>query len=92
MIQAIVLVKVERTSIPQTAQALLEIEGVTEVYSVTGEYDLVVMIRVKEYERLAEVVTERLAGVKSILNTSTMVAFKIYSRADLEQSWQIGVD
>lgn len=92
MIQAIILVKVERTSIPQTAQSLLEIEGVTEVFSVTGEYDLVAMIRVKEYESLAEVVTEKLAGVKTITDTSTMVAFKVYSRADLEQSWQIGVD
>ena len=92
MIQAIVLINVERTSIPQTAQKLLEIEGVTEVYSVTGEYDLVALIRVKEYERLAEVVTERLAGIKTITNTATMVAFKVYSKADLEQTWQIGVD
>ena len=92
MIQAIVLIRVERTSIPQTAQQLLDIEGVTEVFSVTGEYDLVAMIRVKEYERLAEVVTERLSSVKTITHTSTMVAFKVYSRADLEQTWQIGVD
>ncbi len=92
MIQAIIMLKVERTSIPQTAQQLLEIPGIVEVYSVTGDHDLIAMIRVKEYESLAEVVTERMAAITTITNTSTMVAFKVYSRADLEQSWQIGVD
>ncbi len=92
MIQAVVLIKVERGQVPQTAQKLLDIEGVREVFSVTGEYDLVAMVRVKEYEQLAEVVTEQVAALDTITGTSTMVAFKIYSREDLEQTWQIGVD
>ncbi|MEI6046922.1 MAG: Lrp/AsnC ligand binding domain-containing protein [Chloroflexota bacterium] len=92
MIQALVLIKVERSSIPHTAEQLLEIKGITEVFSVTGEYDLVAMIRLKEYEDLALVVTEKIAKVETILKTETMLAFKVYSRADLEQSWQIGVD
>lgn len=92
MIQAIILIKVERTSIPKTAQELLSIEGVQEVFSVTGEYDLVAMVKVREYESLAEVVTENIARITTIQDTSTMVAFKVYSREDLEQTWQIGVD
>lgn len=92
MLQALILMNVARTSIPQTAQKLLEIHGINEVYSVTGEYDLVAIVRVPEYEMLAEVVTEQLAKIDSITRTETMVAFKMYSREDLEQSWQIGVD
>lgn len=92
MVQAIILIKVERTSIPATAQKLLAIEGVQEVFSVTGEYDLVAMVRVKEYDSLAEVVTGEIARITTIQDTSTMVAFKVYSREDLEQTWQIGVD
>jgi DNA-binding Lrp family transcriptional regulator len=92
MVQALILINVQRTYIPQTAQKLLEIEGVSEVYSVTGDYDLVALVRVAEYDDLAEVVTERLAAIETITKTQTMVAFKMYSRADLEQSWQIGVD
>ena len=92
MVQAIVMMNVQRTSIPQTAQKLLEIEGVSEVFSVTGDYDLVVLIKVPEYEELAQVVTERLAALDTIIKTQTLVAFKCYSRADLEQSWQIGVE
>jgi DNA-binding Lrp family transcriptional regulator len=92
MVQALILINVQRTYIPQTAQKLLEIEGVSEVYSVTGDYDLVALVKVAEYDDLAEVVTERLAAIETITKTQTMVAFKMYSRADLEQSWQIGVD
>ncbi len=92
MIQAFVMMKVERSSIPQTAQRLLEFEGIAEVYSVTGDYDLIALVKVKEYDQLAEVVTGQMSAVETITSTSTMLAFKVYSRADLEQSWQIGVD
>lgn len=86
------MINVQRSFIPQTAQKLLEIKGIREVYSVTGDYDLVAIVSVAEYDELAEVVTERLAAIETITKTQTMVAFKVYSRADLEQSWQIGVD
>ncbi len=92
MIQALLMINVQRGFIPQTAQKLLEIKGIREVYSVTGDYDLVAIVGVAEYDELAEVVTERLAAIETITKTQTMVAFKVYSRADLEQSWQIGVD
>ena len=78
MISALVLLNVRRDAVNSTAQALLHIPGVAEVYSVTGEYDLVV--------------TERMITLEAITRTQTMVAFKAYSREDLEQAWDIGVE
>jgi DNA-binding Lrp family transcriptional regulator len=92
MIQALVLIKSERGSVPETAQELLKIDGIYEVFSVTGEHDLVALVRVKEYDELATVVTGQLAQIKSITHTTTMVAFKVYSREDIEQSFNIGVE
>ncbi len=92
MITALVLMNVARGAINATAQALLEIPGVAEVYSVTGEYDLVALLKLARYEDLAEVVTERMIALDAILRTQTMMAFKAYSREDLEQAWDIGVE
>jgi DNA-binding Lrp family transcriptional regulator len=92
MISALVLMNVARSSVNATAQALLEIPGVAEVYSVTGEYDLVAILRLARHEDLSEVVTERMTKIAGILQTRTMIAFKAYSREDLEQAWDIGVE
>jgi DNA-binding Lrp family transcriptional regulator len=92
MISALVLINVQRRMVNATAQALLEIPGVAEVYSVTGEYDLVAILRLAQHEDLAEVVTERMTKIDGILQTRTMIAFKAYSREDLEQAWDIGVE
>jgi DNA-binding Lrp family transcriptional regulator len=92
MISALVLLNVRRDAINATAQALLGIPGVAEVYSVTGEYDLVVVLHLARYEDLAEVVTERMIALEAITRTQTMMAFKAYSREDLEQAWDIGVE
>jgi len=92
MISAVVLITVKRTLVNATAQALLEIPGVAEVYSVTGEYDLVAILRLAQHEDLAEVVTERMTKIEGIEQTRTMIAFKAYSREDLEQAWDIGVE
>ncbi len=92
MITALVLMNVARGAINATAQALLEIPGVAEVYSVTGEYDLVALLKLARYEDLAEVVTERMIALDAIQRTQTMMAFKAYSREDLEQAWDIGVE
>jgi DNA-binding Lrp family transcriptional regulator len=92
MVSALVLMNVQRDAINATAQKLLEIPGVAEVYSVTGEYDLVAVLHLARYEDLAEVVTERMVALETILRTQTMMAFKAYSRADLEQAWDIGVE
>jgi len=92
MISALVLLNVRRDAINATAQALLGIHGVAEAYSVTGEYDLVVVLHLARYEDLAEVVTERMIALEAITRTQTMMAFKAYSREDLEQAWDIGVE
>ncbi len=92
MITAIVLINTARQRVKQTAEALLEIEEVKEVYSVTGEYDLMAILRVKEYDALADVVTSRFAALADITNTRTMVAFQCYSRRDVEEMWSIGLD
>ncbi len=92
MITAFVLIKTERHRIPQTAEDLLEVEGVAEVYSVAGEYDLIAILRLKQYDQLAEVVTSKLARVDGIVNTQTLMAFQCYSKKDLEHMWAIGVE
>jgi DNA-binding Lrp family transcriptional regulator len=92
MITALVLMNVRRDAINSTAQALLGIPGVAEVYSVTGEYDLVAVLHLARYEDLADVVTSRMIAIDSIVRTQTMMAFKAYSREDLEQAWDIGVE
>ena len=92
MITTIVLVRAEPALIPQVAQRLAEIEGVTEVYSVSGEWDLVVIVRVPEYEMIASVVTETFPTVPGIQRTQTLTAFRAYSKRDLQQAWDIGVE
>lgn len=91
MITALILMNVERGAVNETAQSLLGIVGVAEVYSVTGEWDLVAVLRLPNYEDLAGVVTEQMVTLKAIRRTQTMMAFKAYSREDLEQAWDLGV-
>ncbi len=92
MISALVLINAQRGQVNETAQSLLEIDGVAEVYSVTGEYDLVALLRLHEYDDLADVVTNRMVHLPGILKTHTLLAFKCYSKADLQQAWDIGVE
>ena len=92
MITTIVLIKADPKRIPEAAIKLAGIEGVQEVYSVSGEWDLVAIVRVAEYQDIAEVVTERFPAVTGITRTQTLTAFRAYSRKDLEQAWDIGVD
>ncbi len=92
MLTALVLINAKRGTVNETAQALLAIPGVAEVYSVTGEFDLVAVLRLAKYEDLADVVTERMMTVEGITRTQTLMAFKAYSREDLEQAWDIGVE
>ena len=92
MITALVLMNVEREAVNETAQQLLAIPGVAEVYSVTGEYDLVALLRLHKYEDLAEVVTGRMVQISGITKTNTLMAFQCYSKADLQQAWDIGLE
>lgn len=92
MITALVLINVQRGQVNETAQSLLEIDGVAEVYSVTGEYDLVALLRLSHYDDLADVVTARMMQLPTITKTHTLMAFQRYSRADLQQAWDIGIE
>ena len=85
MVTAIVLVNTERGRVVDVAQQLVEIDGVSEVFSVAGRYDLVAIIRVASNERMAELVTGHLLNVAGVANTETLTAFKAYSRYDLER-------
>ena len=89
---AVVLVTTESERVSEAAQAMLKIEGVTEVYSVTGPYDLVVMVRIPDFERMAQIVPEKLAQVPGVARTETMVAFRTYSDYDLDRMWSQGLE
>ena len=92
MITTIVLIKCDPKTIPQSAVKLAGIDGVTEVYSVSGEWDLVAIVKVAEYERIAQVVTEEFTRVPGIERTQTLTAFRAYSKQDLEQASDIGLE
>jgi DNA-binding Lrp family transcriptional regulator len=92
VITTIVLIKADPKRIPDCAKELAGIDGVQEVYSVSGEWDLVAIVKVPEYEQIAAVVTERFPRVAAIERTQTLTAFRQYSKKDLEQAWDIGVD
>lgn len=89
MITAIVLLNVARTQVNAVAETLAEMAGISEVYSVTGEFDLVAIVRVATNEDLAALVTEGLVAVPGIEKTTTMLAFKAYSRHDLESMFSL---
>ena len=92
VISAIVLINAEVDRIPEVAQAIAELEGVTEVYSVAGDADLIAMIRVKEHEQLNDVIADRLNKVQGVIGTNTHIAFRTYSKHDLEAAFSLGLD
>ncbi len=92
MVNAIVLLKVKRTKINLVAQNLADLDGISEVYSVGGRYDLVAILRVPDNDSLAELVTERMHQVKGITDTETLIAFRTYSQHDLAGMFSIGLD
>jgi len=87
---AIVLIEAERTAMPSLGGQLADLDGVAEAYSVTGEWDFVAIIRVREQEELAPLITGRLAQLDGIKRTHTMVAFEVFSEHDLEALFSIG--
>jgi len=92
MVTGIVLLTVERDKINNVAETIVDIDGISEVYSVGGRIDLVAIIRVKDNEQIADIVTNQLLKVKGIETSETLIAFKIYSRHDLESMFSIGID
>ena len=91
MVTSIILMNVERTKINEVAAQLVEIKGISEVYSVSGKYDLIAIVRVSSNDDLAALVTDNLRNLESILKTDTMLAFKTFSRHDLEAMFAVGM-
>ena len=92
MITAIVFVKADVARIPEVAEAIAALDGVSEVYSVTGQVDLIVMVRVRSHEDVAAVVADQLNKVPGVASTETHIAFRAYSRHDLETAFALGLD
>ncbi|GLZ39183.1 Lrp/AsnC ligand binding domain-containing protein [Actinokineospora sp. NBRC 105648] len=92
MVTAIVLISAATDRIPETAQAIADIEGVAEVYSCAGDVDLVAVVRVEGHEELATLVPGRISKVAGVLDTDTHIAFRSYSRRDTDAAFDLGED
>ena len=91
MVTSIILMNVERTKINEVAELLKALPGISEVYSVSGNYDLVAIVRVATNDELADLVTKKMRSIPAIEKTETMLAFKAYSQHDLEAMFAVGM-
>jgi DNA-binding Lrp family transcriptional regulator len=92
VITAIVMVHTAADRIPETAQAIADLPGVSEVYSCAGDVDLIAVVRVAEHDQLADVIAGRLSKIEGVRRTDTHIAFRSYSRADTEATFSAGLD
>ncbi|MBT8067257.1 MAG: Lrp/AsnC ligand binding domain-containing protein [Gammaproteobacteria bacterium] len=92
MVTAIVLIKAETNRIPDLAEKIAEMQGVSEVFSVAGRFDLVAIVRVTRNEDLADVISDKMRLQEGIVETETMIAFRAYSRQELEAGFELGLD
>jgi DNA-binding Lrp family transcriptional regulator len=92
MVTSVVLVKANREGVRTLGPKLAEVEGVAEVYTVTGDWDFVAIVRVREHDDLAKTVTQGLLGLEGIERTNTMVAFQQFSSHDLEAMFGLGLE
>lgn len=92
MITAIILIEADVKRIPETAALIADLEGVSEVYSVTGDHDLIALARVRNHADFATVIADKLSKIDGVLSTSTHIAFETYSRHDLEAAFDLGID
>lgn len=92
MITAFVMINVATDKIPEVAQTIADIEGVSEVYSVAGHHDLIAVVRVREFDEVADVIAGRIDKVPGVQGSETQIAFRAYSRHDLEAAFAIGFD
>jgi DNA-binding Lrp family transcriptional regulator len=91
VITAIVMIDCATDSIPEVAEALATLPGVSEVYSVTGDVDLIAIVRVREFDQVAEVIAGSIAKTPGVLGTDSHLAFRAYSSRDLEEAFAIGL-
>ncbi len=92
MVNAIVMIDAENSRIPDIASEIAGMKGVSEAFSVTGEWDIIAIIRVDEYEEIADVISDGISKVDGVLSTKTHFAFKTYSQADLDEAFHLGLD
>ena len=92
MITAIVMISVEADKIPEVAGAIADLEGVSEVYSVAGDVDLIAVVRVREFDAIADVIAGQLSKVDGVLHTDTHIAFRAYSKHDLDATFSLGIE
>jgi len=92
VISAIVLINADVDRIPEVAEAIADLDGVSEVYSVTGDVDLIAIVRVRQHEDFADVIADRLNKVPGVLLTQTHIAFRTYSKVDLDAAFSLGLD
>jgi len=92
VITAIVHIDCETDSIPEVAETLANLAGVSEVYSVAGNTDLIAIVRVREFDQIAEVIAGSISKVEGVVDTETHIAFRAYSRHDLEEAFSIGFE
>ncbi|MBA3534614.1 MAG: Lrp/AsnC ligand binding domain-containing protein [Ardenticatenales bacterium] len=92
MVSAVVLMNVERGAVNQVAEHLIDLEGVQEVFSVAGQFDLVALLRVPDNQAMAHLVTENILAIPRIARTETLLAFRTYSRQDMEAMFSIGFE
>ena len=90
MTHAVVLIKADRSGLATLGGELADIEGVAEAYSVTGEWDFVAILRLRDHDQLKDVVTGKISQLAGVAGTHTMVAFEVYSRHDLEVLFSVG--
>ncbi|MGJ9402012.1 Lrp/AsnC family transcriptional regulator [Arthrobacter sp. KK5.5] len=92
MITAFVMIQTQADSIPECAQSISEIDGISEVYSVAGDWDLIAIARVRQHDDLAEAIANKLSKVPGVLETSTHIAFRAYSQHDLDAAFSLGLE
>jgi DNA-binding Lrp family transcriptional regulator len=92
MVTAIVMIKAETSRIPDLANQITEMDGVQEVFSVAGRVDLVAIVKVSRNEDLADVISDKMRHLEGIVETETMIAFRAYSRRELEAGFELGLD
>jgi len=92
MVTAIVLIEAETNRIPSLAQQIVDLDGVHEVFSVAGRHDLVAVVKVPKNEDLATVISDRMRHLDGIVATETMIAFREFSKQELEAGFELGLD
>ena len=92
MVNAVILLMVDKSKVNEVALKLVELPGISEVYSVAGHYDLVAIVRVRENEQIAEAVTNQMLQIDGIQRSETLIAFRAFSRHDLEAMFSVGME